>query len=60
MSARACASKAKSFPASGEIYLDRTTLTPLEDGRVRQLIEISTDGGHSWRSIFDGYYSRRE
>jgi hypothetical protein len=46
--------------ASGEIYLDRTTLTPLEDGRVRQLIEISTDGGHSWRSIFDGYYSRRK
>jgi hypothetical protein len=41
-------------------YLDRTTLTPLEDGRVRQLIEISTDGGQSWRPIFDGYYSRRE
>lgn len=43
----------------GTPYLDRTTLTLLRDGRVRQLIEISTDNGATWRAVFDGYYSRR-
>lgn len=43
---------------SGAPYLDRTTLTPLEDGRVLQRIEISTDGGESWRAVFEGYYQR--
>lgn len=43
---------------SGEPYLDRTTLTRLDDGRVRQLIEISTDGGKNWRATFDGYYAK--
>ena len=40
----------------GRSYLDRTTLTPLDDGRVRQHIEISTDDGESWRSTFDAVY----
>jgi hypothetical protein len=39
--------------------LDRTTLTPLADGTVHQLIEISTDGGATWRSAFDAIYTRR-
>lgn len=43
----------------GEKYLDRTTLTPLENGQVRQVIEISTDGGRSWRTMFDGRYVRQ-
>jgi hypothetical protein len=38
------------------IVLDRTTLEPLEGGRVRQHIEISPDGGASWRTVFDGMY----
>jgi hypothetical protein len=38
--------------------LDRITWTPLSDGRVRQVWEISTDGGRTWRPIFDGLYSR--
>ncbi len=47
------------IPLNGlKSYLDRTTLTPLPDGHVRQLIEISTDGGESWRSIFDAIYIR--
>ncbi len=29
-------------------YLDRTTLTPEPDGRVRQVIEISVDGRATW------------
>ena len=41
----------------GSAVLDRTTLTPLPDGRVRQLVEQSTDQGKSWGS-WEGIYSR--
>lgn len=40
----------------GGAYLDRTTLTPLDRGRVRQRIEISRDGGDSWSVAFDAVY----
>lgn len=39
--------------------LHRVTWTPLEDGRVRQFWESSTDGGTTWNVAFDGYYSRK-
>jgi hypothetical protein len=42
--------------ASGPV-LDRTTLTPLADGTVRQRIEQSGDGGKSWRA-WEGTYVR--
>lgn len=42
----------------GSLVLDRTTLSPLPDGRVRQVIETSTDGGRTWEVGFDAYYSR--
>lgn len=42
----------------GTTMLDRTTLTPLADGRVRQLIERSRDGGTTWKAGFDAYYTR--
>jgi hypothetical protein len=42
-------------PEAGE-WLDRTTLTPLEDGAVRQVIEISEDNGASWNPTFDAIY----
>lgn len=42
-------------PDAGE-WLDRTTLTPLGDGTVRQLIEISRDRGETWRAAFDAIY----
>jgi hypothetical protein len=45
--------------ADGRAFLDRTTLTPLEDGRVRQVIEISANGGETWQQRFDGTYVRR-
>lgn len=38
--------------------LDRTTLTPGPDGSVHQLIEVSTDGGTTWRTTFDARYVR--
>jgi hypothetical protein len=40
----------------GLILLDRTTLTPMPDGRVHQLIEISKDGGTTWMTNFDAIY----
>jgi len=42
----------------GGSYLDRTTLTPLDDGRVRQVIEINRDGS-TWQVTFDAIYVRR-
>lgn len=42
----------------GTILLDRTTLTPLPGGEVRQLIEVSGDGGSTWRTTFDARYRR--
>jgi ketosteroid isomerase-like protein len=46
------------YPAKdpGTTLTDRTTLTREQDGSVRQLIEISTDAGHTWRTIFDAIY----
>ena len=41
---------------AGETITDRTTLTPLADGAVRQHIEISQDGGASWQTNFDATY----
>jgi len=39
---------------------DRIRWTPRDDGTVRQLWEISRDGGESWETVFDGIYERRE
>lgn len=38
------------------IVLDRTTLTPEAGGKVRQVIEISKNGGTSWTKTFDALY----
>lgn len=38
--------------------IDKTTWTPLPDGRVRQFWQASVDGGKTWRTIFDGFYQR--
>ncbi|MBQ73817.1 MAG: hypothetical protein CMQ20_02190 [Gammaproteobacteria bacterium] len=44
----------------GEAVTDRITWTPLEDGRVRQYWQFSSDDGESWTDVFDGYYERDE
>jgi hypothetical protein len=44
---------------SGGTYLDRTTLTPLPAGKVHQLIEISLDGGKTWKAMFDAEYRKK-
>jgi len=43
----------------GRSYLDRSTVTPIHDGRVHQTIETSRDRGATWRTVFDGEYRRR-
>jgi len=45
------------LPDGGRL-LDRTTLTPHADGTVRQLIEVSRDGGATWSETFDAVYRR--
>lgn len=40
--------------------VQRITWTPLDDGRVRQHWEATTDGGKTWSTVFDGYYAKRE
>lgn len=42
--------------SDSRVVLDRTTLTPLPGGEVRQLIETSDDGGTTWYSAFDARY----
>jgi hypothetical protein len=44
--------------SDGRTLLDRTTLSPLAGGEVRQLIEISFDGGAAWQTGFDARYRR--
>lgn len=39
-------------------WLDRTTLIPLANGEVRQLIEESIDKGETWETGFDAIYRR--
>lgn len=43
---------------NGAFVLDRTTLSPLADGSVRQVIEQSVDGGKTWIVGFDAIYTR--
>jgi hypothetical protein len=43
---------------NGRWFFDRTTLHPLAGGEVRQVIEISTDGGDTWRTTYDARYRK--
>ncbi|MCZ6502614.1 MAG: hypothetical protein O6945_08875 [Gammaproteobacteria bacterium] len=44
----------------GESVIDRITWTPLDDGRVRQHWQASSDKGATWAEVFDGYYRLEE
>ncbi|MGD8496061.1 MAG: hypothetical protein PVF05_07690 [Gemmatimonadales bacterium] len=44
---------------NGEI-VDRITWTPMDDGRVEQKWDQSTDDGQTWTTGFLGYYERVE
>lgn len=45
--------------SDGERIRDRITWRPLAEGQVRQLWEVSRDGGETWTAAFDGRYRRR-
>jgi hypothetical protein len=47
------------YLGQGRTTILRGTWSPLADGRVRQLFEESQDGGKSWTTWFDGFYTRR-
>lgn len=49
--------RAHSRNAKG-IYEQRLSFTPLDSNTVRQLGEISTDGGKSWKTGYDFHYHR--
>lgn len=38
---------------------ERMIFTPLPAGQVRQLWELSADGGRTWTALFDGTYTRK-
>lgn len=42
----------------GSRTLNRITWSPSADGGVRQLWEMSNDGGKTWKTAFDGRYHR--
>jgi hypothetical protein len=44
---------------TGQAFKSRMTFTPLPDGRVRQHWQRSNDGGSTWTTMFDGYYSKK-
>ena len=43
---------------NGDVRPFRGTWTPLEDGRVRQYFEESTDKGKSFKPWFEGFYEK--
>jgi hypothetical protein len=47
------------FPGAPAGSFDRWTWTQLSEGRVRQLQEVSTDGGQTVTPLFDGTYVPR-
>jgi len=47
------------YVANGTTLPFRGLWTPMEDGRVRQFFEQSTDDGESWAPWFEGFYTRR-
>jgi tetratricopeptide (TPR) repeat protein len=54
--------KGERVSKTGERIPVKMTFTPMPDGRVRQMGEVSSDGGESWSVEYDLYYSpaRRE
>lgn len=44
----------------GKPARNRITWTSVSDGSVRQLWELSPDGGKTWKTLFDGIYRREK
>lgn len=48
------------YISTGQTAPFRGLWSPLPDGRVRQFFEQSSDGGETWATWFEGFYSRAE
>ena len=48
------------YVANGTTTPFRGLWTLLDDGRVRQFFEASNDGGETWSTWFEGFYTRAE
>ncbi len=46
-------------PQRGSFAIARATLTPMDDGRVKHVIQHSEDEGKTWKPYFDGVYARK-
>jgi hypothetical protein len=46
--------------AQGESVLNRVTIRRIDENRVEQLWEKSSDGGKSWTAVFRGEYVRKQ
>lgn len=44
----------------GKPVLHKLSLTPLEDGRVKQFWQASRDEGKTWMDVFLGFYKKKE
>ena len=51
---------ARSPQDSTVMLIHRWTWTPIDADHLRQQWETSADGGATWRTSFDGYYTRRK
>lgn len=49
-----------SYQMNGSKTIDRTTLTKIDKDNVRQVIQVSQDGGSNWRTTFDAIYKRKD
>jgi hypothetical protein len=52
--------RGESKPADGTRLLHRLSFHPKADSTVRQFWEVSSDGGATWTSSFDGLYRKRK
>ncbi|MGE0351599.1 MAG: hypothetical protein AB7I33_14015 [Gemmatimonadales bacterium] len=50
----------ESIARNGKTVQNRVTWTPRPDGAVRQLWEVSRDGGATWGTVFDGLYVKKK
>jgi hypothetical protein len=45
---------------TGKTVIDRITWHNNPDGTVRQVWDVSGDGGATWNTVFDGLYTRKD
>ncbi len=44
----------------GGYVQNKTTWSPLGEGKLKHVWELTRDGGRTWQIVFEGYYSKRK